>query len=327
MGSQVNILSIDGGGIRGVIPAAVLTAIEERAGKPIAELFDLIAGTSTGGILALGLTIDDGSGRPKHSAAALRELYLERGAEIFPPLRPSWARVARGAFDERYAEKPLIEVLKSCMGEARLKDALRRVLVTAYEVELRQPFFFRSARAAEDPGGYDYPVWQAARATAAAPTYFEAARIPSPEDATDAYALVDGGVFANNPAMCALTDLRQGHHAEAAEPVEVEDMFMVSLGTGELNGRIPWDEARDFGFYGWGRHLLGVVMDGVADAAAFQCEQFLEDRYHRFQTPLEAGTTGLDDASQRNLEALDERAKKLVAEQSARIDEVCERLA
>jgi hypothetical protein len=198
--------------------------------------------------------------------------------------------------------------------------------VTAYEIELRQPFFFRSARAAEEPDAYDFPVWQAARATSAAPTYFEAARVPAPDDSSDAYALVDGGVFANNPSMCALTDLRQGHHAEATEPVELEDMYMVSLGTGELNGRIPWEEARDFGFFGWGRHLLGVVMDGVSDAAAFQCAQFLEERYERFQTPLEAGTTGMDDASERNLEALDERAKKLVAEQSAKIDEVCERL-
>ncbi len=325
MDDPVKILSIDGGGIRGVIPATVLVAIEERTGKPIAELFDLIAGTSTGGILALGLTLDDGAGHPRHSADDLRRLYLDRGQEIFPPLRPAWARTARGIFDERYPESPLREVLKHYMGEARLAGALTKVLVTAYEIELRQPFFFRSARARTDPA-YDFPVWEAARATSAAPTYFEAARVPVPEDPNDAYALVDGGVFANNPSMCAITDLRQGHHTDAARPLEVEDMFMVSLGTGELNGRIPWDDARDFGFYGWGRQLLGVVMDGVSDAASFQSAQLLEGHYHRFQTPLEAGTTGLDDATARNLEALDERAKALVAERSAEIDEVCAQL-
>ena len=169
-------------------------------------------------------------------------------------------------------------------------------------------------------------MWEVARATSAAPTYFEAARIAAPDDAHDFYALVDGGVFANNPSMCAINDLRQGHHAEAARPLELEEMVMVSLGTGELNGRIPWDEARDFGFFGWGRHLLGVVMDGVSDAASFQSAQLLEGRYHRFQTALEAGTTGLDDATPDNLEALGERAKRLVAEQSAKIDEVCELL-
>lgn len=323
---MVKILSIDGGGIRGVIPATVLTAIEERTGKGIAELFDLIAGTSTGGILALGLTLDDGHRRPKHSAEALRQLYLARGAEIFPPLRPAWARTTRGVFDERYPEGPLRDILREYMGDARLKDALKRVLVTAYEIELRQPFFFRSARAADDPA-YDFPVWEAARATSAAPTYFEAARIRAPDDPNDSYALVDGGVFANNPSMCAINDLRQGHHTEAAKPTELEDMYMVSLGTGELNGRIPWDEARDFGFFGWGRHLLGVVMDGVSDAAAFQSAQLLEGRYHRFQTELEEGTTGLDDSTPENLEALNERAKQLVAEQSGKIDEVCEHLA
>lgn len=325
MAEPVKILSIDGGGIRGVIPATVLVAIEERTGKPIAELFDLIAGTSTGGILALGLTLDDGNGRPVHSAETLRRLYLERGNQIFPPLRPAWARTMRGALDERYPEGPLLEVLQEYMGEARLSGALTKVLVTAYEIELRQPFFFRSARAAEDPA-YDFAVWEAARATSAAPTYFEAARVAAPDDPSDYYALVDGGVYANNPSMCAITDLRQGHHADAVRPLELDEMYMVSLGTGELNGRIPWDEARDFGFYGWGRALLGVVMDGVSDGASFQAAQLLEGRYQRFQTELEAGTTGLDDAAPDNLEALDERAKQLVGEQSAKIDEVCAQL-
>ena len=119
MDRPVKILSIDGGGIRGVIPATVLVAIEERTGKRIAELFDLIAGTSTGGILALGLTLDDGNGSPQHSADDLRGLYLDRGAEIFPPLRPAWARTMRGVFDERYPGAALEDVLKAYMGEAR----------------------------------------------------------------------------------------------------------------------------------------------------------------------------------------------------------------
>lgn len=330
----MRILSIDGGGIRGVIPASVLAAIEDRAGKPIAELFDLVAGTSTGGILALGLTVAGEDGRPRYSAAALRELYLERGSEIFPPLRPSARRTARGIFDERYREGPLVEVLHDYMGEARLKDALAPVLVPAYEIELRQPFFFRSVRAAEQPEVYDFAVRDAARATSAAPTYFEAARITAPDDAADPYALVDGGVFANNPSMCAFSDVRLGRHLEAhpaAEPpsrrTAAAEMVMVSLGTGEVSSRIPWDEAKDYGFYGWGRQLLGVVMDGVSDAADFQCRQLLDANYHRFQVSLEAGTDGLDDASPRNLEALAERGKRLVAESWERIERVCAELA
>jgi patatin-like phospholipase/acyl hydrolase len=332
---MVRILSIDGGGIRGIIPAAVLVEIEARAGKPITELFDFVAGTSTGGIIALGLTLAGGDGsKPRYSAEDLRDLYLDRGPQIFPPLRPSWLRTGLGVFDERHRERPLTEVLREYMGEARLKDALSPVLVPAYEIELRQPFFFRSVRAAEQPETFDYPIWQVARATSAAPTYFEAARIPSPSDEYDPFALVDGGVFANNPSMCAFADVRLGRHvsatapaAEAREdPIESEGMFMVSLGTGELADRIPWQEAKDWGFYGWGRQLLGTVMDGVSDTADFQCRQLLGDNHVRIQASLEAGTDSLDDATPRNLEALAEAGKRLVSKSAKEIDEACERL-
>lgn len=332
MSDKVRILSIDGGGIRGIIPATILAAIEERSKKRIADLFDFVAGTSTGGILALGLTVDGGGGRPMYEAADLRNLYLERGADIFPPLRPHWLRTGRGLFDQRYRQDALEEVLKEYMKDARLKDALVPALVPAYEIELRQPFFFRSVRAAAEPDVYDFAVRDVARATSAAPTYFEAARVDSP-DSHDPFALVDGGVFANNPSMCAFADVRLRRHeqpeSEGAkqEPLPASEMVMVSLGTGELNRRLPWGDAKDWGFYGWGRQLLGVVMDGVSDAAEFQCRQLLEGRYHRFQTELEAGTDGLDDATERNLEALDERAKDLVGDSGERIDQVCELLS
>jgi patatin-like phospholipase/acyl hydrolase len=339
MAEKVRILSIDGGGIRGVIPATVLAEIEKRSEKPVAELFDFVAGTSTGGILALGLTLDDGDGKPRYTADDLRKLYVDRGAEIFPPLRPKWLRAARGIMVERYPREPLEQVLKGYMkdgggGEALLKNALVPVLIPAYEIELRTPFFFRSVRADDEPEVYDFPVWEVARATSAAPTYFEAARLKAGGDATDPFALVDGGVFANNPSMCAFADVRLRRHEQAepqlesveAEGVDPKDMVMVSLGTGELTKRIPWDEAKDYGFYGWGRQLLGVVMDGVSDTADFQCRQLLEDRYIRFQTKLEAGTDGLDDATQGNVEALSERAKELVGQSSDKIDQVCELL-
>ena len=331
MAKKVRILSIDGGGIRGVIPAAVLNEIEKRADKPVAELFDLIAGTSTGGILALGLTVAGDDGRPRYTAADLRELYLGRGAEIFPPLRPTWLRTGRGLFDERYREAALENVLEEYMGGARLKDAIAPVLVTAYEIELRQPFFFRSVRANAEPSAYDYPIKDAARATSAAPTYFQAARVAAPDDAHDSFALVDGGVFANNPAMCALAEVRLRRHVRAATsppdtPIEPEQMLMVSLGTGELTDRLPWESAKNWGFYGWGRQLLGVVMDGVSDSADFQCRQLLGEDHHRLQVSLGAGTDSLDDATDVNLESLAELGKRLVASRTAEIDQLCAEL-
>jgi len=102
---------------------------------------------------------------------------------------------------------------------------------------------------------------------------------------------------------------------------------MVSLGTGELADRIPWEAAKDWGFFGWGRQLLGTVMDGVSDSADFQCRQLLGDNHCRLQASLEAGTDSLDDATDTNLEVLAEAGKRLVARHAKEIDEACERLA
>jgi patatin-like phospholipase/acyl hydrolase len=121
------VLSIDGGGIRGIIPAMVLAEIEERTGKPIAEMFDLIAGTSTGGILALGLAMPEDGGRPRYTASELIELYEDEGASIFS------GRVGtiRNLFEERYpsagVEGPQ-RVLRGCAPKGRALDGVRNEL-------------------------------------------------------------------------------------------------------------------------------------------------------------------------------------------------------
>src|SRR5579883_525464 len=145
------ILSIDGGGIRGIIPAMILAEIERRTGRRIAEMFDLIAGTSTGGILALGLTVpqEPTGKRPRYEASQLVSFYEEDGKEIF---RSFWRDVVslHGLVEERYPSEPIEGVLQKYLGEqTRLSQALTEVLITSYEIETCRPFFFtrRKARA------------------------------------------------------------------------------------------------------------------------------------------------------------------------------------
>lgn len=182
------ILSIDGGGIRGIIPAVVLAEIENRTGKPVSQLFDLVAGTSTGGILALGLCKSDGSGNPQFSAEKLMELYTERGGEIFS--RSFWHGVSSvaGLLEEVYPAEPLETVLKDYFGTDLLKNALKPVLISSYDIEHRQPFFFKSWR--EDENTVEMRL--VARATSAAPTYFEPLKLALD---TGEATLIDGGVF------------------------------------------------------------------------------------------------------------------------------------
>jgi patatin-like phospholipase/acyl hydrolase len=323
MPGRFKILALDGGGIRGVIPALLLTALESRLKRPIAQAFDLIAGTSTGGILALGLTKPGADGNPAFSAAQLVDLYAEHGRKIFP--RSIWHRTRAfgSAFEEKYQAAPLDEVLEHYFADTRLAAAVTDVLVPAYEIELRTPWFFRSHAARENPQKYDFPMKEVARATSAAPTYFEPLRLET-QGAPDYWALVDGGVFANNPAMCAV--------AEAFSTYGAEELVVVSLGTGAQTRRIPYDEAAKWGLIGWTRPILSVVFDGVSDTVDYQVKQICRSteevqRYFRFQPQLDIGNDDLDDASATNIHALKLQAERMIDERSGDLDKLGKLLA
>ena len=309
MPEAVRILTIDGGGIRGIIPATVLADLETRTGRPVAGVFDLIAGTSTGGILALGLTTPGEDGDPAYRASDLLEVYVHEGPNIFHRSVFDRLRSLEGAIDERYSAAELERVLHDKLGDTRLRDALTDVVVTAYDTYARQPFFFRSSRARQDAKD-DYPMRVAARATAAAPTYFEAARVVN-EASGEQRSLVDGGLFAANPAMVGLAEVLRG---ERERPV-----ILLSLGTGQHTRRYPWKEVKDWGALEWARPLIDMLLDGSSDVTDFEVAQLTAargqppgDRYWRLQTELRRASDDLDDASAGNLAHLQEEANELV---------------
>jgi patatin-like phospholipase/acyl hydrolase len=314
----MKVLAIDGGGIRGLIPALVLAEVEKGTGKPISACFDLIAGTSTGGLLACGLTRPDSRGKPMWTAAELAALYEEEGPNIFR--RSLRQRVAslEGLVDERYDDAGLNAALERALGDSRLRDVLCDVFVTAYDIQGRFAFFFRSSRARTDPT-YDFSLVQTCRATAAAPTYFEPVEVSDAAQART-YPLIDGGVYAINPAMCAYADVSAGGRAGELE-------LIASLGTGELTRPIPFDRAVSWGQIGWARPLLDVMFDGMADTVDFQLGALLETGYVRLQTRLREASDDLDDASPDNLAALRREAEKLIAQRRADIDALCAQLS
>ncbi len=317
MQDTVRILSIDGGGIRGIIPAVVLSRLERQTGQRVADLFDLVAGTSTGGILALGLTRPGAGGRPLYSAAQMAELYEKEGTKIFST---SWWRRMRtlgSLAEERYSADGIEEVLRRYFGDVRLKDACTDVLVPSYEIERRTPFFFKSAMARER-AEYDFPMWEAARATSAAPTYFEPARVPVP-DSADYWALIDGGVFANNPAACALVE------AMALNP-RATKFVVVSLGTGTVLPRISIDRAKGWGTAGWMLPVLDIVLDGVSATVDYQLQKLLPGDYHRYQVTLQASDQQLDDVRPENLRNLRLQAEALCRVRSGELRKLGERL-
>jgi predicted acylesterase/phospholipase RssA len=317
------ILALDGGGIRGIIPAMVLAELERRTRRPIAELFDLIAGTSTGGILALGLVCPGRGGKPHHTAQAMVDLYEKDGPKIFA--RGPWHRITAigNLLEEKYPSLGVDKVLEAHFGEAMLSQALTRVFVTSYDIETREPYFFKSHRATKDPRR-DHPMRDAARATSAAPTYFEPAKIPS-HDPWGYKALVDGGVYANNPATCAVVE------ALCEFDATIGDIVMLSLGTGELTRPIMYDDARKWGAANWVKPVLNVVFDGVSDTVNYQVQSLLTkggalDQYLRIQPTLTPANDDMDDASPRNLEQLKELGERMIAANDAGLDAMAARL-
>ena len=331
------ILSIDGGGIRGVIPAVLLAQMEKRTGRPVSELFDLIAGTSTGGILAAGLTVPDlaDPAVPKCTARQLLALYEKRGEEIFT--RSFWDGVSSvgGLADEKYPSDGIENVLEDVLGEASLADTLTDILVTSYDIHERRPYFFKSTKAREGGNDRNHRLRDAARATSAAPTYFEPARTPThfkalelpDSDAIMERFLIDGGVFCNNPALCAYAEARSN-----GEPPE--DILLVSLGTGVATRKIPYERARGWGKIEWLQPVLSVIMDGMADAVDYQLRQLLPDaddgpRYCRFNIRMTEALDDMDAAHAANIEALKREARRILdgrTEQGKAFSALCERL-
>ena len=294
-----------------------MAELERRTERPVADLFDFIAGTSTGGILACALAAPGEDGRHAWPADELVRLYEREGPNIFSRSVLHRLRSAEGLLDEKYPSDGLDSALERYLGETRLSQALCDLLITAYETERRFPFFFKH-RKARERADYDFPLRLVARATAAAPTYFEPLRLET-ETTADYFSLVDGGVFANNPAMCAFVEVLR--HQPGAE------ILLVSLGTGQLTRPLRYDDVKDWGLAEWAKPVLDVVFDGVSDAVDYQLQQVLHERYWRLQIALTAASDDMDEATEENLRLLKLHGEQLIGESKRELDEIATALA
>lgn len=315
----VRILSIDGGGIRGIIPLTILAHIEERTGKPIANLFDVISGTSTGGIIALGLNVPDPDkdGNPKRSASYLQNLYKNKNDQVFHqnfllkslrkvPLLSSAEPLISGTlnvFKSKYSHKELEKFLADEFSTSLISQAISTVIVPAYDIRLSKIHVFSNQRVNSERDE-DFYMKDVARATSAAPTYFLPAKIYAVKhnfQSTNPYHLVDGGVSSNNPALIAYS------HAQKLYP-EADDFLIVSLGTGTRKiGFIRYDDLasngwewirsggiKGSGFWGWSRKLPGLMINAPSSATEHCLTTLGLKKYFRLQPDLPEELTSLD---------------------------------
>lgn len=314
------ILSLDGGGIRGLIQAIILAHIEETTQTPIWKMFDLISGTSTGGIIACALVVPTREGEAKHSAGELISLYREHGKDIFPHTLLKTIRSGKGLFDERYPSDGLKKILSEQYGKTTLADCLTGIIVTAYGLSSREPWLFKSMRAKEDPA-YSFPLTDVALSTSAAPTYFEPHEFrwgSTTEYEQESDWLIDGGIYVNNPSICALFEALDAGFSP-------EDIRMISIGTGHLTRKYG-KESRNWGLIQWPKPLLDCMFDGSSKIVHGLTKKLLKDHYLRLDCRLTIGSDDMDNTTESNLHCLTELAKGLIEKKKDEIEKFVEKL-
>lgn len=324
MKKVIRILAIDGGGIRGIIPALVLTEIEKRSGKPVSQLFDFVSGTSTGSILALGLVKPDKDGNSAYSAEDIAGLYQSHGKTVFPKIPPLLSFMIKKLqnlclIHANYPSSFLQNIFRDIFNDAKMSESLIDVLIPAYDIERRSALLFTNRKARADKC-YNLKMCQVAYAANAAPTFFDPIRI-SISDTTDYYTLLDGGIFANNPSLCALIEARKFYP-------DAEEFIVVSIGTGEPTRKYELERVKKWKLSIWGRHLLNMVGDGISDTVNYQMEQLLPEkdgqkRYYRLQVLLHPNNECIDNASPENIEELKDLAYKLIQDNNEEINRLC----
>ncbi len=329
---KVAILSVDGGGIRGYIPALILQEVEKRLArrgieKPLGRCFDLIAGTSTGAMIALGLTAPKelpntafSLTEAAYTASDLAAMYRDHGLEIFPRRIFRQFQTMRHAFTEKYSDGRFYELLKHYFGERTINDALTNVLITSFDIDNYQPVIIKktkSRRRVNKPA--NFYMSDATRASAAAPTYFEPIRISS-VDNSEHYSLIDGAVFANNPAMCAFIE------AQKVFP-RAKEFVILSMGAGYSSPRWSYDQIKSWGVLEWIQPSKGVPIANIMNRGQEQCVDYQlahlpTVEYLRINPSIEGCNPAIDDAAEETMACLKQSAERGIAEYEATINRI-----
>ncbi len=266
------ILVLDGGGIKGIFSAAILAHLEDDLEINIIDHFDLIVGTSTGGIIALGLGIDM---KPKD----IIKFYVSEGPVIF---RQNHFSKIKQLFQSKYKPIGLENSLRKYFGEKKLVDSKKRLVIPSYNLGDDDVYIFKTPHNIRLRRDFRVPIWKVAMATSAAPTYF-----PS-FNRVDKIRLIDGGVWANNPTLVGITE------AVSLLDIKLESIKVLNLGTtDDIPLRPP--KLDNGGLWNWRREAVSVIMSGQSKGTYKVAEHLLGNgKVYRISPPVPDGLFKLD---------------------------------
>jgi patatin-like phospholipase/acyl hydrolase len=323
------ILSIDGGGIRGIIPGMVIASLEDRlrliSKNPeahITDYFDFFAGTSTGGILTSILLYpsEKDPSKPKFSAREALDIYLEHGEHIFHAKK--WRRFLSkfGLLSELYDGKVFEKILHSYFGDSKLSALIKPCIITAYNIELRKNHLFRQQKAISHGDPRDFYLRDVCRATSAAPTFFSVAEIFSL--AKTRYVLVDGGLFAHNPALAALLEVLKTFNT-----FNISDIQILSLGTGITKNAYNYEDFKQKMAIAIGPALVDIMTSSSSESIDYFLHQLFRsirksENYIRIEpSNLSSIDSSLDAADKVNIQKIVALADKLISENEQVIED------
>ncbi|RLM59005.1 patatin-like protein 1 [Panicum miliaceum] len=325
-GRLITVLSIDGGGIRGLIPATIIACLEAKLQELDADYFDVIAGTSTGALITAMLAAPDEKKRPLFAAKDISQFYLENGPKIFPQRKIGFLKPAANLLSlmtgPKYDGAFLHDKIKSLTHDVRIADTVTNVVVPAFDVKSLQPVIFSTYEALHEPLKNAH-LSDICISTAAAPTYFPAHffRTESADGKKPGreFHLVDGGVAANNPTMVAMSMLTKEvlRHNPDFRPVEFGNFLIVSIGTGtpKHSEKYTAPKCAKWGLLRWlydggFTPLIDIFSHASTDMVDIHAQVLFEalrceKNYLRIQDDSLVGhTSSVDIATKENMEAL-----------------------
>ncbi|XP_057468633.1 patatin-like protein 2 isoform X2 [Actinidia eriantha] len=347
-GNLITILSIDGGGIRGIIPATILAYLESQLQEldgedaRLADYFDVIAGTSTGGLVTAMLTAPDKNNRPLFGARDIRQFYLDHGPKIFPQkwgILGSVRNILKPLIGPKYNGKYLHGIIREKLGETRLHQTLTNVVIPTFDIKHLQPTIFSTYEVKKSPY-LDARLADICISTSAAPTYLPAYYFENQDDKGNVreFNLIDGGVAANNPTLVAISEVTKQIFGENPDffpikPMDYGRFLVISIGTGSPKAEKRYNAkmAAKWGVLGWLLHggstpLVDIFTQASGDMVDFHNSVFFqalhsEDNYLRIQEDTLTGTdASVDVSTKKNLDKLVEIGEKLLKKPVSRVN-------
>ncbi len=291
--THFQILALDGGGIKGLFSATYLARLEEDLNCTITDHFDLITGTSTGGIIAAAL----GVGMRPHEIV---KFYEDHGPAIFEKRLLRETSTGWGCFKSRYSSDPLKEALRECFGKRTLGDSAKRLVIPAYNLDGNDVMVFKTRHHERYARDHKIPLWEICMATTAAPTYFKAFHLNGNTR------LIDGGVWANNPSMLGIIE------ALTSLDVPIANIRLLNVGTSHAVKHLT-ESLDEGGLWQWKKAGVETALHGQDLAAFNQAKLLLGDNALRVNPFVPDGLLGLDRLNFHALRSLAETESRMTS--------------